>query len=481
MARCWLLLLCTIITCTLTSNASPIAPPPDETLSKRLVGNCTNLRQNLTQACWGELGMSNYLTEWWEANQVACGGANASFVSCYQQSIGVEEQQCDSTGPNMCDYPENFQGYTPQQAYILYTIFAVWQWFESIYEAIENADLSSTGPVGKIVKTINPEVQKPQSLGDFLQALTAFAPLLSLPSEFGKVVTSITETAMRQSPGVLKQLNPTGTLDSEIVQISDIYDGLSIIKTTYQQNISNALALVQQDFTTFNLFATNGSFIAPRASLEAETTNLTAALETYVVSSCLTASNIIITLARETNPQELANNGSMTTVDLIQCDSYDEYGVCSDWWYDPDTNAAYALSSLRNMEVGYHELMETLFSNGWTTGAGLFLGAKACADYMAVYGGANGPTLDPVTLTPRCISNVQVCVWDQSCAPGDQDCAFTGEYGWDLCKPQYGYEQDDCGGNGIPSENVPAAYLGPLTTITAEEGGSDLIVCHGTT
>ncbi|KAL9134776.1 MAG: hypothetical protein Q9175_004045 [Cornicularia normoerica] len=481
MPRSWLLLLCATLTCNFTSDASPVASPPYPILPERKVGNCTDLRQNLTRTCWEEMGMATYLTNWWETNQVACAGANTSFVSCYQQSAGIEEQQCDSTGPNMCDYPENFTGYSPQQAYTLYTIFAIWQWFESIYEAIENADLSASGHVGKIVKTINPEAQAKNSLGDFLQALTAFAPLLTLPSEFGKVVTSITETAMRQSPGVLKQLNPTGTLDSEIVQISNIYDGLSTIKTTYQQNISNALALVQQNFDTFNLFAANGSFIAPRASLEAETTNLTAALETYVVSSCLTGSNIIITLARETSPQALASNGSMTTTDLIKCDSYDQYGVCSDWWYDPDTNAAYALLSLRNMETNYHDLMQTLFSNGWTTGADLFLGAKACADYVAVFGGANDPTLDPVTLIPRCISNVQVCVWDQACEPMAKDCEFTGEYGWNLCKPQYGYEEDACGGGGIPSEEVPAAYLGPLTTITAERGGDDLIVCHGTT
>ena len=424
--------------------------------------------------------MANYLTEWWRTNQNSC-GAGTSFVSCYQQLAGVEGQQCDTTGPNMCDYPENFSGYTPQQAYTLYTIFAIWQWFQSIYDAIENADLSASGPVGKIVKAINPELKQKQPLGDFLQALTAFTPLLTMPAQLGKAVTSVTETFMRQSPGVFKQLYPTGTLDSEIIQISDIYDGLSTIKTTYQQNISNALALVQRDFETFNLFAANGSFIAPRTSLEAETQNLTAALQTYIVSSCLTSSNIIITLARDTSPEQLVHNGSMTTTDLIQCDSYDQYGVCSAWWYDPGSNAAFGLSSLGSMEINYYDLMETLFSNGWTTGADLFLGAQACADYMAASGGANTPGLDPVTLVPRCISNVQVCVWDQSCQWGDQTCEFTGEYGRDLCKPQYGFEQDDCGGNDIPSENIPAAYLGPLVTVTEEEGGDGVIVCHGKT
>ena len=465
------------MTCISTSNTFPVASPEQSLFLATLAHDCKNLKQNLTQTCWDELGMADYLKDWWQANQATC-GANTSFVSCYQQSIGVEQQQCGSTGPDMCDYPENFSGYTPQQAYTLYTIFAIWQWFESIYEAIENADLSAGGPIGKIVKAINPEVKQEQSLGNFLQALTALTPLLTMPASLGKVVTSTVETAMRQSPGVLKQLNPTGTLDSEIVQISDIYDGLSVIKTTYQQNVSNALALVQNDFATFSLFAANGSFIAPRSSLQAETQNLTAALQTYIVASCLTSSNIIITLARDTNVQELVHNGSMTTPDLIQCDSYDAYGVCSTWWYDPGTNAAYGLSSLRDMNTNYYDLLETIFSNGWTTGADLFLGALDCADHRAASGGPDGPSLDPVSMTARCLSNVQVCVWDQSCQPGDQDCAFTGEYGWDLCKPPYGYEQDDCGGNGMSSEIVPAAYLGPLVRITPEEGGDEVAVCH---
>ena len=231
MVRFLLLSIYTSFTWLSTSNTFPIASPLQSLFLDTLARDCKNLKQNLTQTCWDELGMADYLNDWWQANQAAC-GADTSFVSCYQQSVGVEQQQCESTGPNMCDYPENFSGYTPQQAYTLYSIFAIWQWFESIYEAIESADLSAGGPIGKIVKAINPEVKQEQSLGDFLQALTALTPLLAMPAKLGKAVTSVIETAMRQSPGVLKQLNPTGTLDSEIVQISDIYDGLSIINTS---------------------------------------------------------------------------------------------------------------------------------------------------------------------------------------------------------------------------------------------------------
>lgn len=475
----WLFILFTIFSFIRSLVASPIISElAQPSISERQIGNCSDLNQNLTWQCWNQLDMKDYLESWWRANQTQCEQRNASFASCYQQLTGFEQEQCDMTGPSMCNYPADFSGYSPYEAYTLYTIFAIWQWFESIYEAVGNADLSATGTVGKIVRTINPEVKSTQALGNFLQALSALTPVLSAPATlveaFGKVIgKAVTETALRQSPGVIKQLNPSGTLDSEFVQINDLYNGLSIMKTTYQHNISNALAMVQGNFTTFSLFAAEGAFIAPRGSLEANTQNLTRSLETYIVSQCLTANNIRVTLARDTNPYELAHNGSLTTSSLVSCDSYDEYGVCSAWWYDADNNAAYALSSLKDPSTNYYDLMETMFSSGWTSGRDLFLGAKECADYVAANGGDNGPGLNTDTMAPRCVSNIQVCVWDKNCGLRDQDCAFTGEYGWDGCKPPPNYFENWCTNFQYDSVQIPAAYLGALDTTES----ADLIVC----
>ena len=448
-------------------------------ISERQIGKCSDLNQNLTWECWNQLNMTEYLDEWWRANSMQCERWNATFASCYQQLNGYEQEQCEMTGPSMCNYPADFSGYTAHEAYTLYTIFAIWQWFESIYEAIGSADLSATGTVGKIVKTINPEIPSTQSLGDFLQALSALTPVISAPATlveaFGKTLgKAVTETAMRQSPGVVKQLNPTGTLDSEIVQVNNLYDGLSVMKTTYQHNISTALALVQGNFTTFSLFAADGAFIAPRSSLEADTQNLIRSLETYIVSQCLTANNMIVTLARDTNPYELAHNDSLTSSNLISCDSYDEYGVCSAWWYDPGTNAAYSLSSLTDPENNYYDLMETMFSSDWTSGSDLFLGAKYCADYVAMNGGDKGPALDTTTMAPRCISNIQICVWKKDCELLDHNCEYTGEYGWDGCHTQSSYLQEGCSDAQVTSVKVPSSYLGGLDTTE----NPDLIVCN---
>ena len=403
--------------------------------------SCDNLMQNLRQSCWDELNVSQYLGQWWQEHEWLCAAKGVEFASCYQQLVGIEQEQCGHTGPSMCNFPTFFTGLTPQQAYTIYTIFGIWQWFESIYEAIENADVSAQGPIGKIETAINPEQPSTETLDMFLQTLTALTPTIGIPGQIGEMAIKQTarniETALRQSPGVLKQLNPSGTLESQYHDQNDLYDGLSKVKTSYQANVSEALALVQSNFTTFSLFAANGSFIAPRADLQAQTTNLTLALTTNAVASALTLSNTVITLARETDPNALAHNGTLGYSDLDNCNGYDQYGVCDEWWYDPATNAAYSLSNIKDPSRSHHDLLVEMFSSGWTTGADLFLGAKSCADYQAVLGGDSSPTLDTATFSARCISNTQICVWDQSCGWGDPNCLYTGEFGGGgfLCKP----------------------------------------------
>ena len=259
--------------------------------------------------------------------------------------------------------------------------------------------------------------------------------------------------------------------------MTELSTGLSVVKSTYQQNISQALRLVQDNFTTFNLFSAHGAFIAPKSDLQAQTVNLTTSLQTFVASQAFSKANVIITMARDTNPQQLASNGSLGTPDLMKCSSYDQYGLCGEWWWDNSTNIAYAVSNVAAPGKRYHDTLQTLFSNQWTTGAQLFAGAKACADYVAVKHGDSTPTFDTTTFAARCISNAQVCVYDQSCAINDRNCLYTGEYGGgNLCKPPGDFLTDGCPGNSdgaFMTYNVPAAYLGPVDL----DGESNHIDC----
>ncbi|KAL8730097.1 MAG: hypothetical protein Q9166_004296 [cf. Caloplaca sp. 2 TL-2023] len=382
---------------------------------------------------------------------------------------GVQQQQCDTIGNSLCSFPTNITAFSPQEAYVLYSIFGIWQWYFSMYQGIGNANLGAQGPVGKIVEAINPIRPSTQALGEFLQALTALTPLFKAPALVGRLSNTV-ETALRQSPGVLKQMFPSGTLNSQFVQVNEIYDGLSKIQRYYQANLTTALNLVQTSFPTFLAFSAEGGFIAPQSSLQAQSNVLLTSLQTFIVSSCLSQSNIFITLARDTNPHELVTNGSLTTPSLVSCDYYDEYGVCSTWWYDASTDLAYGLSSTADPQKNFYDLLQELFTNEWTTPSLLFSGALECAEYVKATNNTNQPTLDLVTMQPRCISNAQICVYDQSCGINDPDCEFTGEYGGEnkMCKPAKKY-MGNCGETYTTiSSRIPAAYLGPMVTTNAQ-------------
>lgn len=313
-----------------------------------------------------------------------------------------------------------------------------------------------------------------QSLGEFFQALTAMTPLFKAPALIGRLSNTL-ETALRQSPGLLKQMFPSGSLNSEFAQVNNIYDGLSKIQRYYQANITTALNLVQSTLPTFLAFAAEGGFIAPQSSLQAQSGDMIASLQTYIVSSCLSQNHIIITLARDTNPHELVRNGSLTFPALVSCDYYNEWGVCSTWWYDAPNNRAFGLSSIDKPQNNFYDLLNKIFSNGWTNPSLLFSGAIDCAEYVKNTGKNNQPQLDLLTMQPHCVSNTQICVYDQSCGINDPSCEFTGEYGGgDLCKPHVGY-MEDCGNTYTTvSSRVPAAYLGPMDTTQ----DNDLTVCN---
>ena len=451
---------------------------------------CNNLMQNLSVSCWDELDVSGYLAQWWKQNQGHCQSIEFGFAKCYQSSLGMQQQACDLTGPNQCSSPDNFAagGYSPMEAYALYTIFGIWQWFESIYEAIENADVTvcssyilynsttdtrqAAGPIGAIVRKINPIDNSKNLLAEFMAAFTAFAPVISFPASLGAwgifKASATIEAILRQSPGVVRELNPVGTLDSEFTDFTQLSEGLAIVKSTYQQNVSNALKMVQDDFVAFDAFARHGSFIAPKSDLQAQTINLTRSLQTFVVSRAFTAANVIITMAHDTDPLALATNGSLGTPNLMNCTAYDQFGLCGEWWYDPKENTAYAVSDIGRPGDSHHDVLEWLFTSGYTNGPDFFQGAKACAEYITKTGGPNTPVLDPTTMVARCISSSQICVYDQSCAINDHNCLYTGEYGGgnDLCKPPREFLTKGCDGNAdgtFVTFNVPAAYLGPVS------------------
>lgn len=134
-----------------------IAQAGNDTLNS---SDCNDLSWNLRPECWDILDIPNWLTQWWDRNAGTCEEHNATFASCFQQMAGIEQQQCDTIGSGLCAFPTNITAFSPQEAYVLYSIFGIWQWYFSMWQGIGNANLGAQGPVGKIVEAINPIKRK---------------------------------------------------------------------------------------------------------------------------------------------------------------------------------------------------------------------------------------------------------------------------------------------------------------------------------
>lgn len=218
------------------------------------------------------------------------------------------------------------------------------------------------------------------------------------------------------------------------------------VLSQFHINIANALNATQSDFGLFVNVSQNGAYIAKQQSLNASTTQLTRILKTFIVSQALQANNIIITVAKGTNPYEVMRNLSASSSTIAQSnawhvnchDAYEQmpYGVCDNWWYDGKD--AYSLSNLGERNQNYHDLMIHMFQEGWTTGEDLFYQAARCHQESAIYregyglprysepestsSGFGGQlAISPASLDASCSSNVRFCVWNQTHDPGNKD------------------------------------------------------------
>ena len=88
----------------------------------------------------------------------------------------------------------------------------------------------------------------------------------------------------------------------------------------------------------------------------------------------------------------------------LGCTGYDNYSQCQDnpWWYGKHSNSAYTLSkdpydgywhSATHNEKNPIQLMQTIFENGWSSGALLLENAGLCVLQSSVVESFNTPAL----------------------------------------------------------------------------------------
>ena len=434
---------------------------------------CGNDTVNLSPECWDKLNVTGYLLDWWEKNRDDCDidpYRGEGFASCFQQKQKTLSYACNNISLADCYPPPPSNEITVEAHYILYSIFGIWWWFNSLWIAALDGTLLADLPLASIIKEINPVLPGSTSLGVVLSALLAGLAFLTFPT--GGTTGKVLSTALGQAPGLAKTFTTTGTLDSEIVQIGEIQASLGSVLTQLQVNLANTLHMTQLDFGSFLAFASDGSFIANQPSLNATTTGITSLLKTFIVSQALQANNIIITVARNISVYNLSHqtfnghalNGTMLPQNAwhVNCkveEDAETYGICDNWWIDSQTNDSYSFFKLNNMNENYYRLMNVLFGNGWTTGEELFLGSNDCkTGWDQEISNVASPTFSiayNTTATLKCFSNVRVCDWNQTNDISQKDgLEFEGGGGCAFAWPNFCID-----GRGYSDSNSTGGYL----------------------
>ena len=396
--------------------------------------------------------MSQYTYNWWTNNAEIC-GTPSNFSACFWDRHGLSSIDCTGIQPSTCVFPTN-TNFTTRDYYIAYNIFGINQVFNSYWQGMENANSIAAENIGTIVQLLDPPKKTNVHLNEVLLALGTSLQFLNVVSLAGLVKGIV--IANQQSPQVFKNLVPVGTTETQITQMFDLSSSLGAIVQQYQQNIADSIPLIVNNVDTFVNFASTGQFqVNPLPNIAVASDQLLTGLQTFVVSRALTANNVIITRANNTNIAKLAagaNNGLSYTTG---CENgYDSNNFCGPFWYDNTTNTTYSLDGRGNMADDFSAIRQEIFSN-WTTPESLYRGAAGCHDI----GGSNGQ-LDQFlilgnTLNTACLSNTQVCTWDLTSL--DEDHEFAD------CPSQAGYIVNGCMGedDGV---NVPNGYIGQWLT-----------------
>ncbi|KAL8731022.1 MAG: hypothetical protein Q9166_003673 [cf. Caloplaca sp. 2 TL-2023] len=462
--------------------------------------DCLNLTSGRDNKCWEELQLTTWVKNWIVGH--TCYN-DEGFSSCFLRQVGWPELDCTGIKIPACIPPPVQENQDPRVWYVAYNIYgksisqeliqlsysqilqAINQYFGSWYMAVGGAANLAGLNVDEIVQLINPPDDTNLILNDILIALTGiFAVAPGLGFNVGNMLDKAVEKASDVSkslrtgltfvenaiigfPQIGRFLYPIDTPASSVVQIADLKNQLGTLIDTVQGNLNKTVVSVMADPKEFLAFASQGNFTAAAPSLPDQQQYLLYAFNTYLISTCLSGNNIIGTIAKDTNVQALATNGSQNSINdefkaaMASCTGYSSQNVCDSWWYSGNHNSTFGLDHFSHHDRNFHDLLETLFQK-YTTGQLLFDNAYGCSQNGNHGSNSVAVTVSAAGLNTQCLSQLKILTWNMQCGDiSDRLCEFVEE------GPQTHW-LGDCGSKSFfsvmdePVYCVPNGYLGPL-------------------
>ena len=372
----------------------------------------------LNPSCWTTLNVGQYVTDW-SVNHSATCLPGTPFAQCFLEFLDLGDLDCVGITSASCPPPSwiEFQAnkFNVEEYYIAYNIYSVWSFFNGYYTAIGNARSAATDSIGAIVALLDPPKSTNVFLNNLLTALSAGLSFVSVDA--GPLVDALI-TGIKTAVGVGSYLFPVGTLNTQVAQFDEIANSMGTVTSYFQENITSALAAVQNDPKTFLAIVGSGNFsVNPVPSIADQSDSMLKALNTYVISQCLQANNWVITRAIDTDVNQLQANGSAVGWDIPGCGSgYDSDSICGAYYFNEAIKVSFSIDNFGDMSTNATTDLSQLFAN-WTTPDLLFNGAAQCE---AEGGSAPNVTIGASGIDASCLSNTKVCTWYVSSLPSLQ-------------------------------------------------------------
>ena len=341
---------------------------------------------------------------------------------------------------------------------------------------MNNAGALAALNIDNIVGIVNPPDNTNLLMNNILLAISgvfAIAPIgltfvrttLKFPLSMA-IGSQIIENAVFAYPAIGRNLFPKGDTESKIIQMAALKDSLGDVLQQGLTNLNTTCVDAMANVDAFLAFAAQGNFTYSLPSLADQTNYLYYAFNTYVISAGLTGNDIHATYAHDTNPQQLATNGTKLNYE-IDCASYNEQNICDAWWYSNATNKAWGLNDFAHANRNWGDGMTKLFEK-YTTPDLLFENALSCQLQGADPVGTN-LTANAAGVNTACLSQLKVLSWDPFCHDHrDRSCEFMET------ESQNGFLREFSSHSmwsvmDVKPLTVPYCYLGPLITQTKVE------------
>ena len=352
--------------------------------------------------------------------------------------------------PAYLDYKS--EDITIEDYYVAYSIYSLWQFFNSYYLAMGNANTLASENIASIVDLLDPIKKSGSSMNDVFQALSSG---LAFATPFLGTVGAGIATGINQIPVLGNYLFPQQTLDTQFQQFGTLSGSLGDVTLQIQKNIAATLHEIEANFDFFLAFAGDGGFsVATIPSMHDQSTNMLSTFNAFVVAQALKANSWKIARAVDTDVHALMTNGTLNAWSITACKAdYDAKGICGPYYFNKQKGISYTLYGEDRSHKNPQELFGQIFEK-WTTPELLFDNAQACKD-----AGGTAPTVsfDPTgRFNFGCFSAVDICTWNQN--PAVRNAEFSDcpdQESW--LGSSWAYTSDTC-------VYVPWSYVGPLMT-----------------